>query len=67
MAMQNVAHAGIPVQFILGQFDQMTPPKSAKTLMELAPSAHVSLVPAGHALMSEAPDAVLTALKTLLR
>ena len=51
-----------PVLFLLGAADQMTPPRATKTLTANAPQARVVTVQAGHALMSEAPDAVLFAL-----
>ena len=44
----------------------MTPPRATKTLTVKAPQAKVVTVQAGHALMSEAPDAVLFALKEFL-
>jgi pimeloyl-ACP methyl ester carboxylesterase len=42
---------------------QMTPPRAAKALAAKARNAKVVTVQAGHALMSEAPDAVLFALR----
>ena len=46
-----------------GANDAMTPAKAAKTLAALIPHARLTLLPdCGHALMSEQPDAVLTAL-----
>ncbi|RYY98590.1 MAG: alpha/beta hydrolase [Comamonadaceae bacterium] len=55
-----------PVLFLLGAADQMTPPRATKTLLGLASNARVVTVEAGHALMSEAPDAVLFALRDFL-
>lgn len=52
-----------PVLFLLGDADQMTPPRAAKALAAKARHAKVVTVQAGHALMSEAPDAVLFALR----
>ena len=54
-----------PVTLILGEHDQMTPPKATR---EIADALHASVVtlPAGHSLMSEAPDAVLLALRRAL-
>ena len=56
-----------PVQFILGTRDQMTPPKAAQPLIDAAHAAGVPVdvvhIPAGHALMTEAPDGVLDALR----
>ena len=58
-----IAKLQCPVLFLLGEADQMTPPRAAKTLIGKAPQARVVTVQAGHALMSEAPDAVLFALR----
>ena len=55
-----------PVLFLLGAADQMTPPKAAKSLSAKAPSSKTVVVQAGHALMSEAPDEVLFALRDFL-
>ncbi|MEO6746058.1 MAG: alpha/beta fold hydrolase [Caldimonas sp.] len=54
-----------PVDFVLGAKDQMTVPRQAA---ELAAALHarVTTVDAGHALMEEAPDAVLAALRAAL-
>lgn len=54
-----------PVDLILGNADQMTPARSAAALAKLL-QATVHTVPAGHALMAEAPDAVLQAMRTAL-
>ena len=54
-----------PVGFILGTRDQMTLPKAAAELARILKARVVSL-PTGHALMQEAPDAVLQALTTML-
>jgi len=54
-----------PVGFILGTRDQMTLPKAAAELARILKARVVSL-PTGHALMQEAPDAVLQALITML-
>jgi pimeloyl-ACP methyl ester carboxylesterase len=50
-----------PVRMVLGAKDAMTMPKSAAELVR-ALDAEVVTLPAGHALMAEAPDAVLDAL-----
>ena len=55
-----------PTLFVLGDNDQMTPPKAAQSLVALARQATVCRVAAGHALMEEAPEQVLHALRTLL-
>ena len=54
-----------PVHLILGRFDQMTPPKAARMLETLL-RATVHRVDAGHALMQEAPEAVLLATREAL-
>ncbi|MDM0034550.1 alpha/beta hydrolase [Variovorax sp. J22P271] len=63
---QAIAKVQCPVLFVLGEADQMTPPRAARTLAQKAPGAKVVTVKAGHALMSEAPDAVLFALRDFL-
>jgi len=62
-----IAAVRCPVLFLLGDADQMTPPRATKTLTAKAPQARVVTVPAGHALMTEAPDAVLFALQDFLQ
>ena len=52
--------------FLLGDADQMTPPRATKALVGKARNAKVVTVHAGHALMSEAPDEVLFALRDFL-
>jgi pimeloyl-ACP methyl ester carboxylesterase len=64
--MQAAAKVQCPVTFILGERDQMTNPKSARDLAA-ALKASVVTLPAGHSLMSEAPDAVLSALRQALK
>lgn len=61
-----IAAVQCPVLFLLGEADQMTPPRAAQALAKKAPQAKVLTVKAGHALMSEAPDAVLFALRDFL-
>ena len=57
-----------PVLFILGERDFMTPPKSAAALIEALPQARVvKIAGCGHALQTEAPDAVREALDGFLR
>ena len=56
-----------PTLFVLGSQDQMTPPKAAQSLVTRAKNAKVVKLPAGHQLMTEAPDGVLQALKDFLR
>jgi len=47
---------------ILGEQDQMTAPRNAAEIAK-ALSAKISLLPAGHALMQEAPEALLKAMR----
>jgi pimeloyl-ACP methyl ester carboxylesterase len=62
-----MAQVQCPTLFLLGAADQMTPPRAARTLIAKAAQAKVVTVPAGHALMTEAPDDVLLALSEFLR
>ena len=55
-----------PVLFVLGRSDAMTLPKMAQPLIARAPGARVVTVEAGHQMMTEAPDAVLFALRDFL-
>jgi pimeloyl-ACP methyl ester carboxylesterase len=50
---------------ILGQFDQMTPPRSTREITA-ALNATVHTVPGGHFLMQECPDPVLNAMRKAL-
>jgi pimeloyl-ACP methyl ester carboxylesterase len=52
---------------VLGSADQMTPPKAAQSLMALCAQPKVVKLPAGHSLMTEAPEGVLQALKDFLK
>ena len=51
-----------PTLFLLGNKDQMTPPKAAQSLIQKARDGRVVLVKAGHQLMVEAPEESLAAL-----
>jgi pimeloyl-ACP methyl ester carboxylesterase len=64
--LQAAASVTCPSHLLLGQFDQMTHPKGARTVAE-ALKAQVHTVPAGHHLMAECPDAVLHTLRAVLR
>jgi pimeloyl-ACP methyl ester carboxylesterase len=66
------AMAGVtcPVLFVLGESDQMTPQRAAKSLVDQAKASGkeftVVKIPMGHHQMSEAPEETLTALKQFL-
>ena len=56
-----------PALLILGQSDQMTLPKNARALIDALSDKRVLTIPAcGHSMMTEAPDAVLDALRGFL-
>jgi pimeloyl-ACP methyl ester carboxylesterase len=59
------ARVACPVDFVLGAVDQMTWPRAAQA-MATALRARVHVVPAGHNLMTEAPEGVLSALREAL-
>jgi pimeloyl-ACP methyl ester carboxylesterase len=56
-----------PVLFVLGQSDQMTPPKAAQGLIQKARQAKVVYLPSGHHQMNETPEQMLTALTGFLQ
>ena len=61
--LEAAANIKCPALLILGKRDQMAPMKAAQALAARIPNARtVALEGAGHALMSEQPDAVLDAL-----
>jgi pimeloyl-ACP methyl ester carboxylesterase len=62
----SMAKVACPVLFILGQDDQMTPPKAAQSLVQAARNATVVTVGSGHHQMTEAPEATLAALRQFL-
>jgi pimeloyl-ACP methyl ester carboxylesterase len=63
----RAAALSCPVLFVLGERDAMTPPKAARPLIAACSQASVCQVPqAGHALMSETPEAVRIALSQWL-
>lgn len=56
-----------PALLIIGERDQMTLPKNARALAAALPDKRVVTMPdCGHSLMTEAPDAVLDALREFL-
>ena len=64
---EAMAKVQCPTLFVLGQQDQMTPPKVAQSLIRKAQHGQVVQLQAGHSLMTEAPDAVLHALVKFLK
>ncbi|MCW5654034.1 alpha/beta hydrolase [Hydrogenophaga sp.] len=66
-----IARITCPVLFVLGNQDQMTPPKAAQALVQAARAAgrqvQVASLPVGHHQMNETPDAMLAALRDFLR
>lgn len=64
--LEDMAQVACPTLFILGDQDQMTPPKAAQALVRGAQHGHVVHLHAGHALMTEAPEGVLAALNHFL-
>ncbi len=64
--LKAAARVQCPTTLVLGQHDQMTPPKTATALAQ-ALNARVELLPSGHNLMAEVPDALLNAFRTALR
>lgn len=55
-----------PTSFISGSKDVMTPPRATKALQAAIPQASVHSLNSGHDMMSEQPDGVLNALRSLL-
>ncbi len=62
-----MSQVSCPTLFVLGNADQMTLPKAAQSLIDLCGQAKVVKLPAGHSLMTEAPEGVLQALKDFLK
>jgi pimeloyl-ACP methyl ester carboxylesterase len=61
--LESAARIRCPSLVVMGGQDMMTPPKAAKSLLEvLSEATAVSIPPSGHSLMAEAPDATLDAL-----
>lgn len=62
-----MAQITAPVLFVLGEQDQMTPPKAAKGLIDAAKAAgksvKVQMIPNGHNQMTESPDETLFAIR----
>lgn len=68
--LQALATVRCPILVLMGQADQMTPARNARALVQAAQAAGRTVssrvLPAGHALMVEAPDQVLQALREFL-
>ena len=63
---EAMAQVTCPVLFVLGASDAMTLPRAAQTLQKGATRGHTVLLPAGHNLMGEDPEGVLSALRDFL-
>jgi len=63
--LEAAAQVRCPVDFILGARDQMTSPKQTEAIAA-ALRARITRLEAGHALMTEAPEALLAALRGAL-
>jgi pimeloyl-ACP methyl ester carboxylesterase len=63
--LEAAAKVRCPTTLVIGARDQMTNPKQTATIVR-ALNARVQTVDAGHTMMSEAPDAVLAALRSAL-
>jgi surfactin synthase thioesterase subunit len=63
--MQAAQRVTCPVTLILGTSDQMTSPKATSEIAS-ALKARTVMLPGGHVLMAEAPDALLHALRDAL-
>lgn len=63
--LEAAARVRCPATLVLGERDQMTPPKAAQSLAQ-ALRAGVQRLPGGHALMQEQPEGVLKALRAAL-
>ena len=63
-ALTAAAEVKVPVTFVLGERDMMTPAKAGKTLAAAIPNARTVVLPgAGHMMMAERPDELLAALR----
>jgi pimeloyl-ACP methyl ester carboxylesterase len=60
---QAAAKVQCPTLFILAKNDMMTPPKASASISKLIENSKVNIIEnCGHAIMSEQPDALLSAL-----
>ncbi len=70
--LESAAKVACPALVVIGGRDMMTPPKAVAPLLKALSSgpggaASVSIQPAGHSMMAEAPDATLDALIEFFR
>ncbi|MBI4995933.1 MAG: alpha/beta hydrolase [Rhodocyclales bacterium] len=66
-SLESLAGVATPVLLIAGSHDRMTPLKASRALAAALPVARLTVIPgSGHALMAEAPDAVLDSLKEFI-
>jgi pimeloyl-ACP methyl ester carboxylesterase len=63
---EAMAAVACPTLFLLGDVDQMTPPKAARGLLAKAKRAQVVMLPGGHHQMTETPEPMLRALINFL-
>jgi pimeloyl-ACP methyl ester carboxylesterase len=63
---EAMASVACPTLFLLGEVDQMTPPKAAQGLLAKARHATVVMLPGGHHQMNETPEPMLRALSSFL-
>ena len=64
--LQAAERVRCPVTLVIAERDQMTHPKGAQSLAR-ALKAQVAMLPGGHSLMQEQPDAVLSAVRAALQ
>lgn len=66
-ALEAAKAAKVPILYVLGAHDKMTPARKAQPLIDASADPHVSTIPdCGHMMMSEAPDETLDALKKVM-
>ncbi len=63
----RIQSGDLAILFIVGIADQMTTPKAAQSLIDKAPQARVARVSGGHQMMTESPEEVLQALKSVFK
>jgi len=67
VADEALARLAVPALVVAGKRDQMTPLKAGQSLAARIPGAKLVTLDAGHAMMVEAPRAVLATLRDFLR